>query len=457
MPRPLAAAALSCPLFLAGCGDDGPSADGSGNGSGDTSSSETTSEAGTSGSGDVTDSEDDSSSPGTGTLPEDCAAMQGQGPCMTETLVEVPSPEVAFGDFDGDGDVDILALSDGTGPGGADEMILFLNDDGSFDLGAPLSFSADPFANERPLALSRPRPMWFTPSEVRSAFMQGTYGALGDVVVDAWWVRDGVLERFYGPTGSPPAGPWFGDFEGDGSTDLAFAPDASTLAALDLHGCTGQDCGAPRAATTTGAPAGPWTILGTDTTGDGLDELLVVRQSGDDLEVVVLDNDGTDFAASSTLSLGPDLAPASARLADVDADGRHDLVLTSTGDPASNTFGSVLHVFLQDGNGGLTQGPVIPAGERITGYAFADFDGDGTPDIGLRRTDLAIINVGLGPAFEGGVSYEITAEATGIVGQAIPTWPTEIVDLDGDGSLDIITVSAQEGQERYAANVLRRQ
>ncbi len=96
---------------------------------------------------------------------------------------------------------------------------------------------------------------------------------------------------------------------------------------------------------------------------------------------------------------------------------------------------------------------LVHGAERIDQSLVADFDGDGTPDIGLRRTDLAIVNVGLGPEFSGGVSYEITAEATGIEGQAIPTWQTEITDLDGNGSLDIVTISAQ-GTEAYAANVL---
>ena len=373
---------------------------------------------------------------------------------MVETVVAVPSPELVFGDFDDDGDIDILARSEETGPNDADQIILFTNVDGSFDLGTAYDYGTDPMANDRAVALSRPRAMGAAALDVRSAFMQGTYGALGDIQVDSWWVQGSSIERFYEPTGDPPAGPWFGDFDGDGSADLAFAPDASTLANLELHFCTGQDCGGAQDATVTDAPDGPWTILGTDTTGDGLDELLVVRDAGNGLEVVVLTNDGTNFAASSTLALGTDLAPASAQLADVDADGRNDLVLTSTGDPTSNSYGSTMFVFNQDGSGGLQEGPVIEAGDRITGYAFSDFNGDGVPDIGLRRTDLAVINVGLGPGFDSGVTYEISADATGIEGLAIPTWPTEIADLDGNGSLDIVTISAQEGQENYAANVL---
>ncbi len=453
MPRPLAALALLCPLLVVGCGDDDSSQQGGSDDAGSTSADASTGEDATA-TGDSSETTDDPTDPATGTAPENCVVQQGEGPCMVETVIAVPSPELVFGDFDGDGDIDILARSEETGPDEADQIVLFSNVEGSFGLGTAYDYGADPMANGRAVALSRPRAMGAPALNVRSAFTQGTYGALGDIQVDAWWVQGGAIERFYEPTGSPPAGPWFGDFDGDGSADLAFAPDASTLDNLELHFCTGQDCGESQDSTITGAPAGPWTILGTDTTGDGLDELLVVRDAGEGLEVVVLTNDGSNFAASSTLALGSDLAPASAQLADVDADGRNDLVLTSTGDPTSNSYGSTLSVFNQNGRGGLQEGPVIEAGERITGYAFADFNGDGTPDIGLRRTDRAIVNIGLGPDFDSGVSYEISAEATGIEGQAIPNWPTEIADLDGNGSLDIVTISAQEGQENYAANVL---
>ncbi|MCR9162134.1 MAG: FG-GAP repeat domain-containing protein [Nannocystaceae bacterium] len=453
MPRSFAALALLCPLLVVACGGDDSSAQGQSEAGGSSGAATTTGE-GSGATGESSGTTDEPGDPDTGTLPQDCVGQQGEGPCMVETVIPVPSTSLAFGDFDADGDVDMIARSEETGPGEADQIIVFTNVDGSFDLGTAFDYGTEPMANDRAVALSRPRAMGAPSLNARSAFMQGTYGALGNIEVDAWWVQGGAIERFYEPTQTPPAGPWFGDFDGDGSADLAFAPDASTLENLQIHACTGQDCGAAQDATVTGAPAGPWTIFGTDTTGDGLAELLVVRDAGRGLEVVVLSNDGTNFTASSTLALGTGLAPASAQLADVDADGRDDLILTSTGDATSNSYGSTLYVFNQDGRGGLQEGPVIEAGERITGYAFADFNADGVPDIGLRRTDLAVLNVGLGPGFDSGVSYEITAEPTGIVGQAIPSWPTELTDLDGNGSLDIVTISAQEGQESYAANIL---
>jgi len=451
MSRVLVAVML-CPVVLVGCRDEDSASQLPDSGS--------TSEGTRTADGDATDDASTSGSSGSADpdtaqpMPESCASQQGAGPCMVETVVPLPSSEIAFGDFDGDGDVDILARSEETGPDSADQVVVLTNEGGTFGLPVALDYGAEPFADDRPLAISRPRPMGAPASAVRSAFMQGTYGSLGEIVVDTWWMQEGTLQRFYEPTDSPPAGPWFGDFDGDGEVDLVLAPDAGTLDALDLHTCTAGGCSGAQNTLVTGAPAGPWTILGTDTTGDGLDELLVVRDAGEGLQVVVLINDGGSFSTGSTLELGTDLAPPSARLADVDADGRQDIVLTSTGTTTSNTYGSTLHVFNQDGAGGLETGPVIEAGERITGYSFADFDGDGIPDVGLRRVDLAIIDIGLGPSFDGGVSYEITAEPTGIEGLGIPLWNTELVDLDGDGTLDILTVSNQEGAGSVAANVL---
>ena len=450
MLRPLARAALLCPLLATACGDDTtPGNSGSGTESPSTEGADTEASASSGG----TSVDDTDVVPLTGLDPDECVGQQGEGPCMVELVTDVPSPELVFGDFDDDGDLDVLARSEETGADGADEVVLLFNDNGHFAEGVAVAYDETPMVDSRPVALARPRAMGRHPADVRSAFLQGTYGALGDVQVDTWWLNGTGLTRFFAPTAAPPAGPWFGDFDGDGNADLVFAPDASTLETLEIHACAGQDCGAPTQTSVSGAPGGPWTILATDTTGDGLDELLVVRTGDSGLEVVVLDNEGGSFSASSTLVLGEDLAPSSARLADIDADGRDDLVLTSTGMPTENSYGSSLHMFTQDGNGGLQTGAVIDAGERVTGFAFSDFDGDGTPDIALRRTDLAVVNIGLGPSFDNGVSYELTAMETGIQGQAIPTWPTEMADLDGNGTLDVVTVTAQ-GTQRYAVNVL---
>ncbi|MEM6293373.1 MAG: VCBS repeat-containing protein [Myxococcota bacterium] len=436
-------------LCLPACGDDGGGA-AEGDGSGSTSAQTASTGADTSGSSGGAET----GVMTTGLDPENCIVQQGEGPCMVEQVVPVPTTDVVFGDFDGDGDVDILARGDESGPQEEDELILFPNDNGIFSAGTTLTYTADPVANGRSVSLASLRPM-SRPEEAQRVFVQGTYGALGDVEVDVWLVEDGTLSRFYEPTATPPAGPWFGDVDGDGERDLIFAPDGVSLSELETHSCDAGGCDSASAATATGAPAGPWTILSTDTTGDALEDLLVVRNGDDGLEVVILGNDGGSFSNIGSLTLGPDLAPASSRLEDIDGDGRMDLMLTSTdGMPAENSFGATLSAFTQDGNGGLEPGPVIDAGERITGYAVADYNGDGTPDVALRRTDRTIINIGEGPEFQSGVSYELDAAATGITGQGIPTWSTAVLDLDGNGLLDILTVTAQS-PTTYAVSVLR--
>lgn len=364
---------------------------------------------------------------------------------MIETLIAVPSSDIAYGDFDDDGDIDVLARGPEQGPQDADGVLLYTNDGGTFSEGTVLPFASDPIANDRPAGLAALRPSDHA-TRTRDVFVQGTYGALGDVEIDVWRVSAGEIRRLYEPTNMPPAGPWFGDFDGDGQRDIVLAPSPGDLSNLELRSCDATSCTSMGQVTAEGPPPPPWTVLATDTTGDALEELLVVRTTDDGLEVVVLENTGNGFTAGASLDLGTDLASSTSRVTDVDGDARGDLIIASTS-------GAVLHAFIQDGAGGLTEGPVIDAGERVTGYDVVDWSGDGTPDIALRRTDRSIINLGEGPSFTSGVSYELTAAATGIAPEGLPTFETAVVDLDGNGSLDMLTVTAQEGAT-FAVNVL---
>ena len=113
MVRPLAALALVCPLLVTACGDDSSSGQSDSGDAGSTGGGASTGE-GVTGSGEASGSTDDSSDPDTGTIPQNCVVQQGEGPCMIETVIPVPSPELVFGDFDDDGDIDILARPEGT-------------------------------------------------------------------------------------------------------------------------------------------------------------------------------------------------------------------------------------------------------------------------------------------------------------------------------------------------------
>lgn len=445
-----------CPVFLVlsghamgGCGDDGGSADPS---AGTTEQVEdATTEGEATGTSPGTGSEESSSSGvATTSLPEgDCIAMDGDGPCMVESLMPLPSRSVAFGDFDDDGDLDALAQSDATDP---PEIWLLQNDAGVFDEGTPLPFAPGLEDEGDPGSLGSIVAMRTTGGH--RAVVQGTYGSLGAVRVDVWRSSVSDLSRLYGPTSSPPVGPWVGDFDGDGNDDLAFATMTNTLDALELRGCDAQGCDEGSVAMTQDAPAGPWTILGAEVTGDDREDLVVLTTDTGTTSVTVLESMGGGFNVGETSQLGTGLSPFFVRAADLNGDGLDDLIAVSDGgDGSSNEDSASMSLFSADGSGGFSATTTVDAPARITGLGFGDALGDGGTDVVVRVTDAPGVMVFSGPELGSSIVYELTTASTGQSGAAIGTWPTLVADVDGTGTTDIVTVVQQSGG--FALSVLR--
>ncbi len=91
------------------------------------------------------------------------------------------------------------------------------------------------------------------------------------------------------------------------------------------------------------------------------------------------------------LRLAADKGPGSLALADLNGDGRLDLVV------ANDESGDVT-VLLGDGKGGFAaaRGSPFPAGESPNDIAIADFDGDGKPDLAFPNHDTSHVTVLLG-------------------------------------------------------------
>jgi len=66
-------------------------------------------------------------------------------------------------------------------------------------------------------------------------------------------------------------------------------------------------------------------------------------------------------------------SPYSVQVADMDADGKLDLVLSGL-NPARAA------IMLGDGNGHFREGRLVPTGNGCRSVAVADFNGDGKPD-----------------------------------------------------------------------------
>jgi hypothetical protein len=130
--------------------------------------------------------------------------------------------------------------------------------------------------------------------------------------------------------------------------------------------------------------------------------------------------------------------PGSLALADLNGDGRLDLVV------ANDESGDVT-VLLGDGKGGFVaaSGSPFPAGKSPNDIAIADFDGDGKPDLAFANHDTQYVTVLIG---DGRGAFR-PAPASPVAVQSRPH-PHGIAaaDFDGDGHVDFAVESWANNQ-----------
>ena len=144
--------------------------------------------------------------------------------------------------------------------------------------------------------------------------------------------------------------------------------------------------------------------------------------------------------------LGTDLiAPAHVQVKDFDLDGDKDLLVAVLGllYPSNDKIGSI--VFLEnDGNFNFTNNIIIDRIARVSDVRAGDLDGDGDMDLAAAQFGYDdgetrwMENLG-----NGEFKTHMLQNLSGPIN-------VEIVDIDEDGDLDIISLVSQEWEEIYA-------
>jgi hypothetical protein len=274
--------------------------------------------------------------------------------------------------------------------------------------------------------------------------MAASLGAALILVVSAGAAETAADPAFVpGPSfdaGYAPAEAVVADFNRDQKPDLAVANCVDSWdwgdeqIGSDVEILLGDGNGGVRPGTPPPLPRDAFmcSLATADLNGDGAPDLAIVDSAGKD--VLILLGDGTGhFAPAGGSPIQAGGSPTSVVAADVNADGRPDLVI-----PVADSSGRItgIAILLGNGAGGFAQAPGSPvsilAGNSLS-VAVADLDGDGKMDLAVANTARNEFSLLRGDG-TGGFGAPV------IVGTARRPGKIAVGDFDGNGKPDLASL-----------------
>ena len=244
-------------------------------------------------------------------------------------------------------------------------------------------------------------------------------------------------------TGSAPAAVATADLNGDGRPDLLIAnhedDTASVLLNTTAPGASTPSFAAQQAFATGSAQAA---VATADLNGDGRPDLLIANHE-DDTASVLLNTTAPgastpSFAAQQAFATGS--APAAVATADLNGDGRPDLLIANHEDDTASVLLNTTAPGASTPSFAAQQ--AFATGSAQAAVATADLNGDGRPDLLIANHEDDTASVLLNTTAPGASTPSFAAQqafATGGAQAAVAT-----ADLNGDGRPDLLIANHED-------------
>jgi alpha-tubulin suppressor-like RCC1 family protein len=244
------------------------------------------------------------------------------------------------------------------------------------------------------------------------------------------------------------------DLDGDGKPDIALVSGGSHVVCIFRNISTN---GAPLSAAsfaprvdlpfpTTGTGGNPYRLRAVDLDGDGKLDLVAMEASGGRVSIFHNISAPGNLATNSfepafSLAAGNDCRFATA--ADLDGDGRPDLVVLDYGDKTISIFQNIGAAGILAGNS-FASSVVLPAPGGPYEVVIADMDGDGRPDLAVANQDNNTVSIYQNFATPGVIATNSFAPRLDLTSDTSPD-TLAAADMDGDGKFDLVVGAVHSG------------